>query len=133
MLLDGFQSRKSAISLTPLIDVVFILLLFFMLSSTFTQTKLIDFDAASNTGVQSQQTEPFRIILLPNNQALMNGTSYNITQLAFTEKLKSLAESSEQVTLSARPQVNVQSVISLLDQLKNTGIKNLSLSETVAP
>lgn len=133
MLLDGFQSRKSAISLTPLIDVVFILLLFFMLSSTFTQTKLIDFNAASNMGSMSQQAESSRIILLPNQQALINNVSYDVTQSDFSEKLQSLAKNGDQVTVSARPKVDVQSVISLLDQLKSTGIKNLSLSETVAP
>lgn len=132
MLLNALTPRKSAISLTPLIDVVFILLLFFMLSSTFNQTKQIDFNAASNVGSQSIDSESHRIILLADNHALVNGTAFDMAAPSFAEILKSLAESDGDVTLSARPEVNVQNVISLLDQLKSTGIENLSLSETVS-
>ena len=37
-----YRSRQKGISLTPLIDVVFILLMFFMLTSTFTRWKAVD-------------------------------------------------------------------------------------------
>ena len=37
-----YRSRRKGISLTPLIDVVFILLMFFMLTFTFTRWKAVD-------------------------------------------------------------------------------------------
>lgn len=45
MRLDGAERRRSAISMTSLIDVIFLLLLFFMLSSTFTRFGEIELTA----------------------------------------------------------------------------------------
>ncbi len=50
MLLEHpLTAKRRLISLTPLIDVVFILLLFFMLSSGFTQWRQMDITAASES------------------------------------------------------------------------------------
>ncbi|THK40217.1 hypothetical protein E8Q33_15080, partial [Methylophaga sp. SB9B] len=50
MLLEHpLAAKRRLISLTPLIDVVFILLLFFMLSSGFTQWRQMDITAASES------------------------------------------------------------------------------------
>ncbi|SFD74585.1 biopolymer transport protein ExbD [Thiohalospira halophila DSM 15071] len=47
---SGAPSRRRLISLTPLIDVVFILLVFFMLASTFMEWRLIDLQIGGEGG-----------------------------------------------------------------------------------
>ncbi|WP_041766464.1 ExbD/TolR family protein [Psychromonas ingrahamii] len=62
MLLDlNLPKRKQAISLTPFIDVVFILLLFCMLSSNFAKWQAIRLPASAAS--QQASNELFRVIL----------------------------------------------------------------------
>jgi len=52
----GRSRRRPLVSLTPLIDVVFILLVFFMLASSFTDWRAIRLDAArAGAGVQTAE------------------------------------------------------------------------------
>ena len=50
MLIDEGTRRRRLFSLTPLIDVVFLLLLFFMLASTFTRFAAVDVTLAGGSG-----------------------------------------------------------------------------------
>jgi biopolymer transport protein ExbD len=58
--------RKNAISLTPLIDVVFILLLFFMLTSTFVPWRLVDTPLSVAADQQKPLEEKANLILTLN-------------------------------------------------------------------
>ncbi|RDL45892.1 biopolymer transporter ExbD [Marinomonas piezotolerans] len=68
------------INLTPLIDVVFLLLIFFMVSTTFKQTTelVIDLPTASSSAPSLQSQEPVEILITQdgqfsiNNQTLIN-------------------------------------------------------------
>lgn len=68
------------INLTPLIDVVFLLLIFFMVSTTFKQTTelVIDLPTASSSAPSLQSQEPLEILITQdgqfsiNNQTLIN-------------------------------------------------------------
>ena len=61
--------RRRAISLTALIDVVFILLLFFMLTSTFTHWKAIELEAPQ-ASVQLNSPSEVELLRLGSNGAL---------------------------------------------------------------
>ena len=51
------QTRRRRLSMTSLIDVIFLLLLFFMLSSTFSRFSEVELSAASGGGAAASQTK----------------------------------------------------------------------------
>ncbi len=132
MLLDSYQRPKQLISMTPLIDVVFILLLFFMLSSTFNRTKQIEVSTSSG-GQPSQISESVKLLITEPGFVRINDNVISVNSDEFTKQLKEYAASGDKLFLAARSHISVQEIIHLLDSAKHYGITNLSLSESVQP
>lgn len=131
MLLEVTPRASQSISLTPLIDVVFILLLFFMLSSTFSKTRQLELEASA-PGTQSSENRSHNLRLLPEQKAELDGTVYAIDAASFTEQLRTMADNQASVTLAAVSSVKVQDTIHLIDMLRSMGILQLDLSPSVS-
>ncbi|UZE94567.1 ExbD/TolR family protein [Alkalimarinus alittae] len=126
MLLEAQSKKINRISLTPLIDVVFILLLFFMLSSSFSHWFSIDISMP--TGSKLEAREAARIQLL-NQQGLItyNGSTFSIGNLAFVKSLK--ADGKNQVFIDVESNVNTQTIVKLISVLNEQGIKKVALGD----
>jgi len=130
MLIKVKLQRKQAISITPLIDVVFILLLFFMLSSTFQRHTQIEMHASLPGHAVEQESQAHRLLLDIQNVIIVDGVKYAWDSLEFSQRLEQFAESNDKITLASAPNVKMQSVIQLLDRLHSAGIANLNLAKS---
>ncbi len=92
MRLNPDQKRRiRRISLTPLIDVVFLLLIFFMLSSSFLKFINIPVGGASKASSVNQTKEEIILIrIVPEGHILVQGEEVQLEQL--TVKLNQLNE-----------------------------------------
>lgn len=74
--------RRRTVSLTALIDVVFLLLLFFMLTSTFSNFGEIEMNRTA--GGQAQQDDPTKrvFVQLGAERLVLNGTAVTLENLA---------------------------------------------------
>ncbi|SIS42328.1 ExbD/TolR family protein [Neptunomonas antarctica] len=118
--------RRQAISLTPLIDVVFILLLFFMLSSSFMQWRQIDLSAAQASNNTSSEVHRLRLI---SDQGLIEhgGQRYQMQDAVALHAL--VLDAPEAVfAIEVAPGVMTQTMITLLDNLKQAGAQHVSLA-----
>lgn len=117
---------RRRISLTPLIDVVFILLMFFMLTSSFVQWREIDLPQAS-VSQQSQianDSEPVflrlysngAISVWPSNQRWPDATAINPSDLPETEL-------SQQYLLIPENDTQLQTMIVAMEHLQGLGLK----------
>ncbi|MEL6992710.1 MAG: biopolymer transporter ExbD [Pseudomonadota bacterium] len=73
------KRQKRAISMTPLVDVIFLLLLFFMLTSTFSKFAEVELSAASAGGT-SPGTPPIFLQLYPD-RLTVNGQTQPLDAL----------------------------------------------------
>jgi len=119
------------VSLTPLIDVVFILLIFFMLVSQFSQLQQQSLPLGQTSSSQSKQQQV--IIMLrqkENSQRLsykVNNQPMNWTQLqAYLQDNKNQA-----VILTPEPNITLQQFIQVKENLTNLGINKIT-SELIA-
>jgi biopolymer transport protein ExbD len=71
MQIDRPLRKQKPISLTPLVDVIFLLLLFFMLSSTFSAFGQVELGAPAGGG--GNGVAPKAILVLQEDQVHMNG------------------------------------------------------------
>ena len=118
-------SRK-LIGLTPLIDVVFILLLFFMLSSNFMHWRQISLSSANQT-----ENTPDEILVVrvesDAGRVTHDGKTYQLSDLDGLRTL--VAEAPEAVyAVEAAPEVKTQTLVSLLDQLHRAGAQKVSMT-----
>jgi biopolymer transport protein ExbD len=106
--------RRRSLSLTSLIDVIFLLLLFFMLTTTFTRTAELPLVAGgSGTGVA--QAAPVFLRLSPQEMTL-NGQTATLDTV--TAQITGLVQDDPQVLVSLAPGVNAQRLADLLAALR---------------
>ena len=120
-------ARRRAISLTPLIDVVFILLLFFMLSSTFTQWRQLDL-AVPGTGAATPATQHQVQLLSDSGRFRLDGIEFDVhDRPALSAHISQ--QHQDLYVISAAPELSTQSMVRLLDALKSAGARQLSLAQ----
>ena len=129
MQIDVAPRRKRSVSLTPLIDVVFNLLLFFMLASSLAKWSGLELatgsEAASNEDIPAAD-----VYLLGDGELRYDERTYPLEALAaqLTEDLNDERISS--VILRAEDGVRLSELIDSFDQLGHAGIQALALGET---
>ena len=122
------KSISEALRITPLIDIIFLLLLFFMLTSVFVQPGLpVDLPEAATAEFQEEQTGVVIYISRFGDIAL------NEQRVAFDDLAVMIAE---QLQRSSRPQVTIQAdkevafglFVRVLDAAKEAGGEDLIIS-----
>ncbi len=129
MQIDVAPRRKRSVSLTPLIDVVFNLLLFFMLASSL--AKWSGLELATGSEAASKDDIPAAdVYLMDGGELRYDENTYPLEELAaqLTEDLS--AERISSVILRAEDGVRLHELIDSFDQLGHAGIQALALGET---
>lgn len=121
--------RRALISLTPLIDVVFILLVFFMLASSFHEWRHLRLDPpAAGTLSAASDTSPLIVDLRPDGLRL-DGAPITRERLLSTVGERLGRQSDQRIVIRSHAGVVVQDVVSLLDRLKGQGARHISLAD----
>ena len=116
---------KRTPSLTPMIDVVFLLLVFFMLAARFGQDMAVPV-AAAGTGAPYQG--PPRLIDVTPSGLALNGQPQDVE--AVIAALPALMQSgSDPILLRARDGADLQRIVTLIEALQNAGFSQLVLVE----
>lgn len=118
------RSRRKP-SLTPMIDVVFLLLVFFMLASRFGTDNVIPFPLAGGGGAYAGAP---RLIDVTPNDLRLNNTPMPLAELI--TGLSDLMEApSDTIILRGRDDATLQNIISVNAALAAAGFKNIVLIE----
>ncbi len=113
-------------SLTPMIDVVFLLLVFFMLAARFGQDMALPLKAAGG-GDATWQGAP-RLIEVRQSELLLNGIP--LTGAALPEALRPLMPVPDApVLLRAGPEADLTRLMGVIDLLRQAGFDQLILVE----
>ena len=119
------QRKARVLSLTPMIDVVFLLLVFFMLAARFDQTAVVPVALATGT---SDYSGPPRLIDVRAEAVSLNGV--RIEQSALSAALQPLmADPSDMIILRARDGASVQRLLDVMTILRREGFSALTLIE----
>jgi biopolymer transport protein ExbD len=131
----NFRQRRieePEISLTPLIDVVFLLLIFFMVSTTFIKDTEIRIDLPEATASpQEQERSTVNVVIDLEGRYFVDG------RLLVNRQVGTLREALEQavgdrqgvtVLISADAQTAHQAVITAMDAARQAGILHVSLA-----
>ncbi len=116
------------ISLTPIIDVVFILLIFFMLASNFNKIGELKMDMSKETTQSSN--EDIKIIKLAVEQAnsvISNGKRYDDGELLTMIRLAIKEAKRYSIVLTAKDDVTYQRYLTIMSYLKENKIENVTI------
>lgn len=127
MELETSTRRQARIGLTPLIDVVFILLLFFMLASSLADWRGLAVSSGASVGTGSAGSGAILVRIGVDGQLDINGVAVAEAELPAALG-RYLAQDPEQaVLLQPVPSLSVQRVVSVYDLLVSLGVRRLTL------
>ncbi|SIS77907.1 ExbD/TolR family protein [Paracoccus saliphilus] len=123
----GPRRHPRRMSLTPMIDVVFLLLIFFMLASRFGTDAVLPIAGGSEGSGSEWQGAPRLVDIGPDSIAL-NGL--DTTEADLPEALAALMpEEGAAVILRSREQADLQRLVAVMDGLRAAGFNNMILVE----
>jgi len=125
------KRRKVIINITSLIDVLFLLLIFFMVSSTFVEQPGMKLELPES---KSSSTEKIKELILEiNSDQSMALNEEAVTIENLEEKFKSLLPSLEEKSLVLKADRNVPhgTVVKVMDMAKLSGLEKLIIATQV--
>lgn len=126
------HTQEININLTPLIDVVFLLLIFFMVSTTFTRETQLEVDLPqADTSVEVSEQQTVEILITADGEYRVNGEALINTQ-ALTLRLALAKVAGENrdtpLKISADSNATHQSVVTAMDVAGGLGFYKLSIT-----
>ena len=123
-----YRGNMTRISLTPIIDVVFILLIFFMLATNFQSFSKTDINLSNESASITQSDKKVYVIEFDvDNKFKLNGQDYKLSTIK--EKILSELSTDEDLIVVIKPgeKTNVQQMLTLIESLKKSNISNVTL------
>lgn len=126
------KNQEVSVNLTPLIDVVFLLLIFFMVSTSFTKETHLSLDLPEASGEESVvNNEILEIVISSTGNYAINGRSLVANNLDNLKKaLSELSNGNTDTPLIITADANTphQAVITAMDAAGQLGFAKLSLT-----
>jgi len=125
------QRKKVIINITSLIDVLFLLLLFFMVSSTFMEQPGMKLELPETKGHTQERLDKLILEINADEELILNGSTIALSNLErkFKELLPSLEEKS--LILKADKHVTHGIVVKVMDIAKLSGLDKLVIATQV--
>ena len=136
MVLKTTREELPALNLTPMIDVVFLLIIFFMVSTKFVEDeRKIDVKVPSvGEGAASVMVRQKRVVsVLRDGTVLLDDQQLSISEL--TSALRQAQQSSHGLGVTVRGDADgsFQNVASVLSACRAAGVQDMSVSVRIAP
>lgn len=120
--------RSGRMSLTPLIDVVFILLIFFMLQTNFLRPRSLEFaHSVGDANAAQSDTTLIAVELHANGSVWLNGAESSMDGLR-TYAGRITETENARVVLGVDPDVILQRAVDVMDLFNQFGLSNISMS-----
>ncbi|MTI08718.1 ExbD/TolR family protein [Curvivirga aplysinae] len=122
-----YKRRKLMISLTPLIDVVFILLIFFMLASSFAKNHSLELNIPANGTANAKsdiiQDDKTRLKILGEGKIEINQTTYVFSEISSIL----LKQKNNRLLIEVGDQAIAQDMVQVMDLVSKLALEKVSL------
>ena len=119
------EKKRKKVNIVPLIDIIFLMLVFFMLATNFEKNKQIDLSIAKDGESENQSNLTLEIIITDSGNFFINKKKVEKTEVEIrvlelwnTKKYKEIFILNEKLSI-------VQDLIYLIDILKNNNIQRI--------
>jgi biopolymer transport protein ExbD len=122
--------QVDALDLSPLIDMVFILLIFFMVTTTFTKDMKLELDRPSASSAVASDSKVIRVYI--DNASEVYVDNQPIKLWALQSKLRDVLRSSQEksILVVSDSNIPVNALIDVVDECRMSGAKEVAVSTT---
>jgi len=127
---EGRSRIHAHLDIAPLIDIVFLLLVFFMLTSTFMVPEAIKLELPESSSANVTEVTPITVTLNLTGQLALNGQAIQLDELRTTIEplIKNNADTA--ITLKSDAATEVQQLLKVMDEIRAAGGSNVALATT---
>ncbi len=129
------REDETDVNLTPLIDVVFLLLIFFMVSTTFDSTSELKIDLPQASANKPVEKHRMTLIIDPQGDYYLNGKRLKnkSADLLLLELYRATGDDKETpIVIQSDAKSPVQSLVTAMDVVGQIGLNHLSIATTKA-
>lgn len=122
------EEAQEQVDLSPLIDMVFILLIFFMVTTTFVKDFQVDLDRPGAASAELSSDKSIRVSLDGDKKVYFDGQEVKLWSLQgrLREALKSA--DSKDILIVTDKSVTAQDLIEVVDQCRLAGASNIGVA-----
>jgi biopolymer transport protein ExbD len=131
---DDTEAEDFVINLTPMIDVVFLLLIFFMVSTTFLDPEReieVELPSAESAGDPEEAPNEIILNILENGQITYQGAPIQQDELVGILKRAAQHDPDTPVTIRGHKLARHENVVSVMDACGIAGLSNLAIGTSV--
>ena len=132
MNLSPQRSEEPDVNLTPMIDVVFLLLLFFMVSTSFIRESSLKVNLPEATGeAMVEQEKPVDIVIQADGQFLVNDELVPVVSAEILRNVLKVAVGDREdphIIISADADAQYQHIVTAMDTAQQMGYTRLTLA-----
>jgi biopolymer transport protein ExbD len=124
------ESRRAReLNLTPLVDIVLLLVIFFMLSTSFVVSESMELTLPSGKAKGAVSGDVMRLLITPQGQVQLNNGMLDLNALsgALAERLGDHPDT--KIAIFTTPGVSVQQLVAVLDEVYLTGGRNVQVDK----
>lgn len=122
-------ATKTDINMTPLVDVIMQLIIFFMITTTFRTAPGIMLDLPNSNTAQSVSSSAIRVVVMSEDEIYIDKARTTLQALPeqLKQKVAGADTSQVQAVLEGRSGAPYQLIISVLDAFRQNGVQNVGL------
>jgi biopolymer transport protein ExbD len=125
---EGRARIRTQLDVTPLIDVVFLLLIFFLLTSTYITRESIELSLPTSDTAVVQEEMPLVVALDRENRLYVGDRIVSAVELEAALSSSLSGRNRKAVTLKADRRVELQALLDVVDRIRSAGATELSLA-----
>ncbi|UCM99706.1 biopolymer transporter ExbD [Sulfurimonas sp. SWIR-19] len=124
------SQNVDSVDVSPLIDMVFILLIFFMVTTTFVKDMKLDLNRPSAASASLASTKVIRVYIDNNSEIYIDNQPVKLW--AIQSKLRDLlrASTEKSVLVVSDDTIAVNVLINVVDEIRQSGAKDVAVSTT---
>lgn len=120
--------EEASIDMTPMLDVVFIMLIFFIVSTTFVRDEGVEIDRPSASSGQQQKTQGVVVVIDSFGDTWLDQEKISVDALEQQLHNRIAKDSLSSVLIKADKQAPTGDLIKILDLIKATGISQVAVA-----
>ena len=125
---EAAGEEESAIDLTPMLDVVFIMLIFFIVTASFVKEAGIDINRPEATTAEAKKNANILIAISPTNEIWIEKRRVDIRSVRSVVERMHAENPKGAVVIQADKKANVETLTSVTDSAREAGVYDVSVS-----
>jgi biopolymer transport protein ExbD len=125
----GSADDEAAIDMTPMLDIVFIMLIFFIVTTSFVKEKGLEVNRPkdSNTPPPVTNKKTLAVRIDANGTIVMNNREVDIRRVVANVQTFLAENNTDSAAVQAHPKAKHGLVVEVMDQIKQANIKKISV------